>query len=312
MKFEIGDSKIHGKGLFATEKIPKGEIVVTWHPKVLSLEEASKLPAYEQDHFLYKEGEKVLWMQPPEKYMNHSCDPNTKAAGKSDLAVRDIEPGEEITTDYIDSETEDFECNCGLVNCRKSASSKVSSNHQKILIEPAKPEDSEVICKIRDDAWLVAYPNEELGLNQETIRINAQGLKGEFVPRRIAWLKDKTANTNENWMAWVAKVDNVVRGFVIASTDEKNRKFLNSIYVDPTWQGKGLGKELMNQALDWLDRKNDIYLEVAAHNQKSIDFYKKLGFVETGAELEEEADRPDYITPIPQLEMVLKSTKSSD
>lgn len=118
-KFEIKDSKVNGKGLFAIKIIKKGETVVRWHPKVLTKEEASKLPLREQKHYLFPDGNALLWMQPPERYMNHSCEANTQIVGKSDVASRDIMPGEEITSDYLDLHTEDFECNCGAPNCRR-------------------------------------------------------------------------------------------------------------------------------------------------------------------------------------------------
>lgn len=119
-KFKVKNSKIHSKGLFATELIKQGETVVAWNPKVLTKEQAKKLPANEQKHYLYPDGNNMLWMQPPERYMNHSCDANTHAVGKSDVALRDIQEGEEITSDYLDVETEDFVCNCGAKNCRQS------------------------------------------------------------------------------------------------------------------------------------------------------------------------------------------------
>jgi SET domain-containing protein len=122
-KFVAKESKISGKGLFATSLIKKDETVVEWHPKVITKEEAISLPADEQKHYLYPEGDIMLWMQPPERYMNHSCDANTRVVGRSDVALWDILPGEEITSDYLDLDTEDFECNCGAKNCRRPAKS---------------------------------------------------------------------------------------------------------------------------------------------------------------------------------------------
>lgn len=57
-------------------------------------------------------------MQPPERYVNHSCDPNTKAINNSDVAVRDIKIDEEITSDYTGSVSKSFQCRCGSKNCR--------------------------------------------------------------------------------------------------------------------------------------------------------------------------------------------------
>lgn len=87
---EVKPSAIQGKGLFAKAPFKKGEVVVAWRPKVLTKEEAAKLPADEQKHFLYPDGDKLLWMQPPERYVNHSCNANTRVVGKADVAVRDI------------------------------------------------------------------------------------------------------------------------------------------------------------------------------------------------------------------------------
>jgi SET domain-containing protein len=118
-KLEVKESRISGKGLFATRLIKKDEPVVEWNPKIITKEEASRLPLDEQKHYLYPEGEVMLWMQVPERYMNHSCNANTRVVGRSDVASRDILTGEEITSDYLDLDTEDFECNCGAENCRQ-------------------------------------------------------------------------------------------------------------------------------------------------------------------------------------------------
>ncbi len=115
---EIKKSDIIGKGIFAMSLIKKGATVLTWNPKILTREEADKRPNEEKDHYLYPEGDKMLWMQPPERYINHSCDANTHVVGQSDIASRDIQPGEEITSDYMDLETEDFQCQCGSPKCR--------------------------------------------------------------------------------------------------------------------------------------------------------------------------------------------------
>lgn len=116
-RIEVRKSSISGQGLFATSLIKANEVVVSWRPKVLTREQADALPMSEK-HFLYPDGGKVLYMQAPERYMNHSCEPNTHVVDKSDVALRDIKPGEEITSDYMDVETENFVCNCGSKNCR--------------------------------------------------------------------------------------------------------------------------------------------------------------------------------------------------
>lgn len=39
-------------------------------------------------------------MMIPERYVNHSETPNTKPVAKSDVAIRKIKAGEEITSSY--------------------------------------------------------------------------------------------------------------------------------------------------------------------------------------------------------------------
>lgn len=60
-------------------------------------------------------------MQEPEKFVNHSCDPNTFVKDFCDVALRDIVEGEEITSDYTDSLFPNtvMLCNCGSNHCKK-------------------------------------------------------------------------------------------------------------------------------------------------------------------------------------------------
>jgi ribosomal protein S18 acetylase RimI-like enzyme len=174
-------------------------------------------------------------------------------------------------------------------------------------ITMATPDDAAEICIIRDEAWIDTYPNEELRITKENIQVNARGLNGEFVPRRINWLKEKIANNGDNWIAYVGKDDGAVRGFVIASINDGNRRHINSLYVMPGYQSKGLGKILMQKALEWLGNSEDIYLEVTSYNHIAIHFYELFGFIKTDNIVEEEQGRPPFITPIPQAEMVRRA-----
>ncbi|MDO8335279.1 MAG: GNAT family N-acetyltransferase [Candidatus Saccharibacteria bacterium] len=182
----------------------------------------------------------------------------------------------------------------------------MNQDNQTISIKSATPDEAEIICDIRDRAWIDAYPNPELGISPRDIEINAKGLHGEFVPKRIAWFKGKLAKNDENWICYTAQINNVTVGFVIASTEDDGKKFINSIYIEPNFQGKGLGTMLMKKALDWLGSEKGIYLEVLSYNQNAIDFYKRFGFEKTDTVVPQEEGAPDYIKSLPQIEMVLK------
>lgn len=114
-----------GYGVFATHHIPKGTIVYIKDELEIEIPIDSPLlhrPEYEQiiRKYSYIEAGKLIISWDIEKYVNHSCDSNTLSSGYGfEIAVRDIEPGEELRDDYgpfnVDYE---FICGCGAVDCR--------------------------------------------------------------------------------------------------------------------------------------------------------------------------------------------------
>lgn len=50
----------------------------------------------------------------------------------------------------------------------------------------------------------------------------------------------------------------------------------------PEYQGRGIGKMFWNEALSFFDKDKDIFVEVADYNLNAINFYRQLGFVDTG------------------------------
>lgn len=123
-KVEVKNSKVQGKGVFAIIDIKKGDVVlqiddshVVTDPSTLTREQNE----YDCD---YLSDGKVILMQEPEKYINHSCDPTTYVKTinnvRNVLAMRDIKKGEEITYDYSMNGFNDgtFECHCGSQICR--------------------------------------------------------------------------------------------------------------------------------------------------------------------------------------------------
>lgn len=119
-KVEVRNSPINGSGVFAVAPICKGEIVIVWHPlKLLSLSDLQDYSATERHYIAPIDDESFLLMGEPERYVNHSCAPNTGMQGQTDIAIRNIEPGEEITGDYArDGTIVGFQCTCGSANCK--------------------------------------------------------------------------------------------------------------------------------------------------------------------------------------------------
>lgn len=119
----VADSVKQGKGVFAKRNFKKGELILQIDDSHVVTDE-SALTSEQHEFDLDYLASKIIVMQAPEKYINHSCDPNsyvkTRNGIREVLAMRDIATGEEITYDYsINGENEgSFPCRCGNVNCR--------------------------------------------------------------------------------------------------------------------------------------------------------------------------------------------------
>jgi len=127
VKTYLAPSKIHGIGLFAAEFIPKS--TPTWRFQegfdlAIGKEDMKKLsePSKEQFQnyaYLNQQTGKYVLCFDDSRFMNHSSDPNTKSSpsdNDEDVAVRDIQKGEEITTDYREFDTDSKEGKLGYVS----------------------------------------------------------------------------------------------------------------------------------------------------------------------------------------------------
>ena len=114
-------SPICGRGIFADRLFLAGETVIKWDRNTLVPRDRLDNVPLESRHFLVPFDEQnFLQLVGPERFMNHSCNSNTRVRDFCDVAIRDIAPGEEITADYgLDgSASVGFQCTCGADNCR--------------------------------------------------------------------------------------------------------------------------------------------------------------------------------------------------
>jgi uncharacterized protein len=113
-------SPINRSGAFALRDFKKGEVVVPWeNTRELSQAEYTALLEAERA-YIEMQGDKILLVGAPERYINHSCDANTVPGVFCDIAARDIKSGEEVTTDYRHFFIPEgsFTCACGSPLCR--------------------------------------------------------------------------------------------------------------------------------------------------------------------------------------------------
>jgi uncharacterized protein len=132
----VGDSPIEGRGLFFTDGLPAGTVVVRLGGRLVSSAELDALVRravadpdvpYVDTVTVYDDAHLVLPPNTPIHFGNHSCDPTLWHVGPYEVATRrDVTAGEEATIDYgTASGAEGFRmaCRCDAASCRGEVTS---------------------------------------------------------------------------------------------------------------------------------------------------------------------------------------------
>lgn len=92
---------------------------------------------------------------------------------------------------------------------------------------------------------------------------------------------------------WIATLDAVIVGYAIVwyVADEAE---LGNLAVAPAWRGRGLGRHLLDWALEKSRLRGTarIFLEVRVSNQIALELYERRGFVQVGLR------RRYYLAPV--------------
>jgi SET domain-containing protein len=129
----VARSAIHGYGLITTRRFAAGESVVVAEGIVFREEDkfddtyALVLPG--EDHADVAGGSNFYYdLVDQTRWINHSCDPNARVDSGPDpmtglpaawwVALRDLEPGEELAYDYAFVGHLAEPCMCGATQCR--------------------------------------------------------------------------------------------------------------------------------------------------------------------------------------------------
>ena len=133
-KTALRESKIHGRGLFATADIAKDEIVAVKGGHIVSREVLRRKITPRLGPVEIQIGDDLFIAPVTDEeregsmlYSNHSCDANLGLRGEiTFVAMRDIRAGEELTHDWCTTDDDNYsvECNCGAPNCRKILTGK--------------------------------------------------------------------------------------------------------------------------------------------------------------------------------------------
>jgi ribosomal protein S18 acetylase RimI-like enzyme len=176
----------------------------------------------------------------------------------------------------------------------------MNTNEVKIL--DAVPEDALGIMNVYYKTWLTTYPNEKVGVTVEDIE---DSYKDDFSSEKIDELKGMIKESPQNKKRLVAKVGEEIVG---VSTLIKNETFnhLRTLYILSEFQNRGIGRMFWDVAIAFFDPEKDTIVQVAEYTENAINFYKKLGFVDTGKRTKQEGVRFKSGAVIVDMEMILK------
>lgn len=111
----------YGQGVFAIGPILQGEEIASFDGPIYEGLVNADFPPEVVNHAITFARDRARDSLGIARYLNHSCSPNAGIREKFRIvAMRDIEPGEEICWDYAMSEDHDWSmiCHCGSHECR--------------------------------------------------------------------------------------------------------------------------------------------------------------------------------------------------
>ena len=137
-RIQVRRSGVHGKGVFALQDIPKGEVIIQYVGEIITWKTAQRRHphnANDPNHTFYfhindKHVIDALRGGNSSRWINHSCNPNCEADEVADevyiKSIKKIKAGEELTYDYgltIDEPytaklKAEYPCWCGAKSCR--------------------------------------------------------------------------------------------------------------------------------------------------------------------------------------------------
>ena len=313
-----GQSPIHGTGVFSSAHFRPGETVLKIDDARIVTDAAPLDPTKgeSEHHCDYLAGGRVVLMLPPERFINHRCDPNTFtrsiAGDRYVVALREIRPGEEITYDYClnsDGDTA-WECSCSSPECRR--------HHLSGFFQLPVDVQARYLALLED--WFVAEHREEVGpLKLKIEALGVEGSPGGEEPQigpepslGIEWhgrpgivlIVNPVFSTEEMAAlfeaAWgeqapdsppaldrclahvCAYDDGRLIGFVKLAWDGGDHAFVLDTTVHPGHQRRGIGRRLVERAAEFARRSGVEWLHVD-YEPALGEFYARCGFRPTSA-----------------------------
>lgn len=172
--------------------------------------------------------------------------------------------------------------------------------YRMITISFPDPTDAEGMNEVIKASWYATYVTPQIGVTKEDI----DALYAQSEADQIEAFRKRAAAPTANDVTLVAKEDGKVVG-IIRIVISSGHVEVRTLYVHPAMTGKGIGTMLWNEAQKHIPKEKKVLVYPATHT-RSIDWYKKMGFIETGKELTDEEAMPISGVRMEKIEMQLK------
>jgi GNAT superfamily N-acetyltransferase len=147
---------------------------------------------------------------------------------------------------------------------------KAGITADSVFIRQSKRGDFNKYARMLQKSIEVAYSSRKLGLDRSLFSVRVFSSEG-----MQNWMKDNLYPASGKW-TFVATYRSRIVG-AITVKKERRRNELRAFYVDPRFQGLGVGKKLLKHALR-LSLGKEIVLTMYPHNLKTFLIYKRWGF----------------------------------
>jgi GNAT superfamily N-acetyltransferase len=153
-------------------------------------------------------------------------------------------------------------------------------------VRPATPSDASAVVRVRVLTWKAAYR----GILPANYLDQLEPDNQEDISR----LRDRLADFNSGSRTFVAVTGPEIVGFVVGGVERQHHRGeaappraqaeIYAIYVLPGHQAQGVGKLLMDVALEWLGREGyrSVGLWVLEANASARTFYERMAFEPSG------------------------------
>lgn len=172
-------------------------------------------------------------------------------------------------------------------------------NKSEIKIVPVSDNNAKDIQFLLHEASRSMYLDS--GYTEEEFN---EKFKDSLSENQINKCKEVISSLSQNEIYNVALLNDRVIGLCYI-TKEETKNILNALYVLPEFQNQRVGTMLWENTKNFLNSKNKTYLYVFQTNIKAIEFYKKIGFLDTGKIINEDRFTKKDGVVISEVEMIL-------